>query len=83
MWNASATVQCAMSAQLFRGAADGRLGTAQCMADYFRVLFFASLLVSLSCCLVGLGARAWCAAMLGLVPARPQLIHINRIGVHV
>jgi hypothetical protein len=37
------------------------------MAGYFRVLFFASLLVALSCCLVGLGPRAWCATMLGLV----------------
>jgi hypothetical protein len=37
------------------------------MAGYFRVLFFASLLVVLSCCLVGLGPGAWCAAVLGLV----------------
>jgi hypothetical protein len=37
------------------------------MAGYFWVLFFASLLVALSCCLVGLGPGAWCAAMLGLV----------------
>jgi hypothetical protein len=37
------------------------------MAGYFRVLFFASLLVALSCCLVGLGPEAWCAAVLGLV----------------
>jgi hypothetical protein len=27
------------------------------MAGYFRVLFFASLLVALSCCLVGPGPR--------------------------
>jgi hypothetical protein len=51
------------------------------MADYFRVLFFASLLVTLSCCLVGLGPGmlpcwAWW-------PARPQLIHTNMTGVHV
>jgi hypothetical protein len=51
------------------------------MADYFRVLFFASLLVTLSCCLVGLGP--------GMLPcwvwwpARPQLIHTNMTGVHV
>jgi hypothetical protein len=37
------------------------------MAGYFRVLFFANLLVVLSCCLVGLGPRAWCATVLGLV----------------
>jgi hypothetical protein len=37
------------------------------MAGYFSVLFFASLLVALSCCLVGLGPGAWCAAVLGLV----------------
>jgi hypothetical protein len=37
------------------------------MAGYFRVLFFASLLVALSCCFVRLGPRAWCAAVLGLV----------------
>jgi hypothetical protein len=37
------------------------------MAGYFRGLFFASLLVALSCCLVGIGPGAWCAAMLGLV----------------
>jgi hypothetical protein len=37
------------------------------MAGYFRVLFFASLLVALPCCLVGLGLGAWCAAVLGLV----------------
>jgi hypothetical protein len=37
------------------------------MADYFRVLFFSSLLVALSCCLVGLGHGAWRAAVLGLV----------------
>jgi hypothetical protein len=34
------------------------------MTSYFRVLFFASLLVALPCCLIGLGPRAWCAAML-------------------
>jgi hypothetical protein len=37
------------------------------MTDYFRVLFFASLLVALPCCLIGLGPGAWCAAVLGLV----------------
>jgi hypothetical protein len=37
------------------------------MAGYFRLLFFANLLVALSCCLVGLGHGAWCAVMLGLV----------------
>jgi hypothetical protein len=37
------------------------------MTGYFRVFFFASLLVALSCCLVGLGPEAWCAAVLGLV----------------
>jgi hypothetical protein len=37
------------------------------MAGYFRVLFFANLLVALPCCLVGLGPRAWCAVVLGLV----------------
>jgi hypothetical protein len=34
---------------------------------YFRVLFVASLLVALLCCLVGLGPGAWCAVVLGLV----------------
>jgi hypothetical protein len=37
------------------------------MTGYFRVLFFASLLVVLPCCLVGLGHGAWCAVVLGLV----------------
>jgi hypothetical protein len=37
------------------------------MTDYFRVLFFASLLVALPFCLVGLGPAAWCAVVLGLV----------------
>jgi hypothetical protein len=37
------------------------------MTGYFRVLFFASLLVALPCCLIGLGPGAWCAAVLGLV----------------
>jgi hypothetical protein len=37
------------------------------MASYFRVLFFASLLVVLLCCLVGLGPEAWCDVVLGLV----------------
>jgi hypothetical protein len=37
------------------------------MAGYFRVLFFASLLVALPFCLVGLGPEAWCVAVLGLV----------------
>jgi hypothetical protein len=37
------------------------------MADYFRFLFFASLLVALPFCLVGLVPGAWCAAVLGLV----------------
>jgi hypothetical protein len=37
------------------------------MAGYFRVLFFASLPVALSCCIVGLGLGAWCAVVLGLV----------------
>jgi hypothetical protein len=36
-------------------------------AYFFRVLFFASLLVSLLCCLVGLGPEAWCVAVLGLL----------------
>jgi hypothetical protein len=41
------------------------------MAGYFRVLFFASLLVALSCCLVGLGPGAlscwaWWSARLDL-----------------
>jgi hypothetical protein len=31
------------------------------MTGYFRVSFFASLLVALPCCLIGLGPRAWCA----------------------
>jgi hypothetical protein len=54
-------------AQLSRRAAVGQLGRAQYMASYFRVLFFASLLVVLSCCLVGLGLGVWCAGVLGLV----------------
>jgi hypothetical protein len=33
----------------------------------FGFCFFASLLVALSCCLVGLGPGVWCAAVLGLV----------------
>jgi hypothetical protein len=37
------------------------------MVGYFRVLFFASLLVALPCCLVELGLGAWCAVVLGLV----------------
>jgi hypothetical protein len=37
------------------------------MAGYFRILFFASLLVALSYCLVGLEPEAWCAVVLGLV----------------
>jgi hypothetical protein len=37
------------------------------MTGYFRVLFFASLLVALPCCLIGLGPGAWCAAVLRLV----------------
>jgi hypothetical protein len=37
------------------------------MSDYFRVLFFASLLVALSCCLVGLRPRVWCAGVLVLM----------------
>jgi hypothetical protein len=37
------------------------------MVGYFRVLFFASLLVALLFCLVGLGPEAWCAVVLGLV----------------
>jgi hypothetical protein len=54
------------------------------MAGYFRVLFFATLqVVALSCCLVGIGPRAWCATVLRLVAARPQLIHTNTTGVHV
>jgi hypothetical protein len=35
------------------------------MTGYFRVLFFASLLVALPCCLIGLGPRVWCAVVLG------------------
>jgi hypothetical protein len=37
------------------------------MTGYFRVLFFASLLVVLPCCLIGLGHGAWCVVVLGLV----------------
>jgi hypothetical protein len=37
------------------------------MTDYFRVLFFASLLVALSCCLCWARTWAWCAVVLGLV----------------
>jgi hypothetical protein len=37
------------------------------MAGYFRILFFASLLVALPCYLVGLGPGAWYATTLGLV----------------
>jgi hypothetical protein len=37
------------------------------MTGYFRLLFFASLLVALSCCLIELGPRAWCTVVMGLV----------------
>jgi hypothetical protein len=51
------------------------------MAGYFKVLFFASLLVALSCCLVGLRPSA--LSCWAWWPARPQLIHTNTTGVHI
>jgi hypothetical protein len=53
------------------------------MAGYFRVLFFASLLVALLCCLVGLELRPSALSCYAWWPTRPQLIHTNMIGVHV
>jgi hypothetical protein len=53
------------------------------MTGYFRVLFFASPLVALLHCLVGLGPRPGALSCWAWWPTRPQLIHTNRTGVHL
>jgi hypothetical protein len=53
------------------------------MAGYFSVLFFASLLVALPRCLVGLGPRPGALPCWAWWPTRPQFIHTNRTCVHV
>jgi hypothetical protein len=59
------TRQCAVPGQLSRHAAAGRLTG---HSVWLVILgFFASPLVALPCCLVGLGAGVWCAIVLGLV----------------
>jgi hypothetical protein len=53
------------------------------MTGYFRVLFFASLLVVLPCCLIGLGPGPGALPCWAWGPAQPQFIHTNTTGIHV